>query len=709
MLDKQSFIARRYILLVMLAVVVVIAVVYFVSVRTGASGKLKHVVLISIDTCRADHLGCYGYFRETTPNIDAVGADGVVFSRAFAPVPITLPSHSSMMTGTIPPYHEVRENSGYRLHESNVTLAEILKANGFTTGAFIGAFVLDSQFGLDQGFDSYNDEIDTSEDKELFTFNERSAEATTDLANMWLAEHCEEDFFLFIHYFDPHSHYKLHDGFSFHTPSSSISLVDQYDSEIAYTDHHIGRVIDKLKELKIYDSSLIIITSDHGESLGEHSEKTHGYFIYNSTLHVPLVIRMPFGAKGKAVEDLVGIVDIVPTVCNLFGISAPEVVHGKDLSPYFFNKPDRPEERYLFCESLMPTKFELGPYYGLVNNRWKYIHASRPELYDLKQDFHEVKNLAGEHDQQLRVLKEKLDSIFINISSADASSKKASVDDETIKRLQSLGYISGRQVDEDIQSSSSKADARDFIEVYNFLVEFLVLTSNKKYDEAKNLCSEMLVKWPEMKQVYYYLGIIAKDEGDTLSAEKHLSKYLELAETKGSQSEQRVRSDYEYSYSHNNLGQIYHEKGDISKAVGHYKKALETDLFMPGVEANLGMAYAQLGKDDLAVEYLRKSLVSSPDSPDSLNNLAWVFATSKDVKIRNSSEAVNLAEKACSLAEFNNAEFLDTLSLAYASAGRYEEAVETGEKAVEKAISSGEEVLADEIRTRLKRYKQGKE
>ncbi|GAG97977.1 unnamed protein product, partial [marine sediment metagenome] len=291
--------------------------------RTGPQKKITHVVLISIDTCRADHLGCYGYLRKTSPNIDAVAAEGIMFKHAVTSVPITLPAHSSMLTGTIPIYHGVRDNNNYQLSDSSLTVAEILHQYKFVTGAVIGAFVLDSQFGLDQGFDFYDDKIDPGE-KKFFIYSERKAEEVTRLANIWLEENKNKKSFLFLHYFDPHSPYESHERFRFGSGFDPNSQIDGYDSEIAYTDYCIGQVIDKLKELSLYDSTLLIITADHGEGLGQHNEISHGFFIYYSTLHVPLIIKIPTGPKGKQINNLVALIDILPTICDSLGIDVPK-------------------------------------------------------------------------------------------------------------------------------------------------------------------------------------------------------------------------------------------------------------------------------------------------------------------------------------------------------------------------------------------------
>ena len=271
----------RFILL-SLAIVGALAL-WFLYKSDDAPQKIRNVLLISIDTCRADHLSCYGYKSQITPNIDAVAAEGILFENVIAPIPQTLPSHSSMLTGTIPPYHRVRENVGYLADESNVTLAEILSDAGFATGAAISAFVLDSQFGINQGFDDYFDRFEKPlEDDQVL---ERPGGETTDVAIEWLEKNKDKRFFFFLHYYDPHTKYEPPE------PFASQYASNPYAGEIAYTDHCIRQVLDKLKELGLYDSTLVIITSDHGEMLGEHGELTHMYFIYQGAIKVPLIIK----------------------------------------------------------------------------------------------------------------------------------------------------------------------------------------------------------------------------------------------------------------------------------------------------------------------------------------------------------------------------------------------------------------------------------
>jgi len=536
--------------------------------------EIRRVILISIDTCRADHLGCYGYSRKTSPNIDAFATEGILFNHAVAPVPITLPSHSSMLTGTIPPYHKVRDNNNYRLSSPNVTLAELLRGNGFTTGAIVSAFVLNSQFGLDQGFDDYDDDIKRGR-KGFLPLNERNAGEVTRLANIWLEKHKDDNFFLFLHYFDPHSPYKLHERFSFRSFHYLSLPRDSYDSEIAYTDYYIGKLIEKLKEMGLYDSTLIIVTSDHGESLNEHSEKTHAYFIYHSTVHVPLVIKIPGGPEGVVVGDVVGLIDIVPTVCGCLGIPIPPGVQGKDLNIFLSDKNPSFEKRYLFCESLTPTKFDLGPFLGLVGNRWKYIHSWEAELYDLEKDPHETKNLANRQTQQVRVMRGQLELVLQNSVASDITDNKVVIDQEARNRLASLGYVSDSIVDENIGLGRGKSDPKKFIEVYNFLQEFMVLTASNEFDRAKEICNEMLAEWPNLKQAYYYLGLVALSEKDMQAAITYLSRYLADTGSDADGFGMRIKPRYEFAVAHLNLAAAFKYEGQTKQAIAHYKKAEE--------------------------------------------------------------------------------------------------------------------------------------
>jgi len=271
----------KILFLPLLLVLVIIAILFYRNYEAVSQKPIRNIVFISIDTCRADYLSCYGYKEKTTPCIDKIAEKGVLFSNVISPAPMTFPAHSTMMTGTTPPYHGGHSNLEYKLEQSNETLAEILQENGFTTGAIVSSFVLDSRFGLNQGFATYNDRFE----EKLITsgFNERRGGEATRYARKWLEEQKQEKFFLFLHYFDPHEPYIPPE------PFASRFKNNLYAGEIAYTDYCINQVVEKLKELGLFDSTLLILAGDHGEMLGEHKESHHSYYVYQSAVKVPMI------------------------------------------------------------------------------------------------------------------------------------------------------------------------------------------------------------------------------------------------------------------------------------------------------------------------------------------------------------------------------------------------------------------------------------
>jgi arylsulfatase A-like enzyme len=448
---------RLLLLLIALAAGIAFFVVLFYGRHREDTPEVRHVILISIDTCRADYLSCYGYPRPTTPNIDQFAREGILFENVISPIPVTLPAHSSMLTGTIPPYHGVHNNINYKLAESNLTLPEILKSHGFNTAAIVSAYVLDSQFGLSQGFDYYHDEF-VKIQRNIFG-SERMGNETTRFALEWLDQNQDQKFFLFLHYYDPHYKYN---------PPEPFAKDNPYAGEIAFVDHCIGQVIEKLKKLNLYDSSLIVITGDHGEMLGEHGEEEHTYFIYQSAIKVPLIFKLPGQTKTGKTEYLAGLIDVVPTICGLLGIETPAQVQGEDLSPCLGQKQPPNQERHLYCESLIPTRFKANSLLGVVADGWKFIQTTRPELYDLTEDPAETKNLIDKQPQRARFLQEHLKQMLEQAVRKANPDSKLNLDPQAIKRLQSLGYVAGG-INEDFRFDQSRDDPKDLI---NYHVSF---------------------------------------------------------------------------------------------------------------------------------------------------------------------------------------------------------------------------------------------
>lgn len=588
-------------LFTVVALAVCAAAVWFLLIGGTDRGEIRNVVLISIDTCRADRLSCYGYPRKTTPNIDVLAKEGILFENVISPIPLTLPSHCSMLTGTTPVYHGVHDNQGYRLSEKDVTLAEILKEKGFRTGAVISAFVLDSCFGLGQGFDTYDDQFD--EEFNALGIVERRGLETSQHANTWLENNKDEPFFLFLHYFDPHRLWEAPE------PFASQYMTDPYAGEISYVDYCIGQVIDKLKSLGLYDSTLIIVTADHGEGLMEHGESTHGYFIYQGTVKVPLIFKVPGISGGIRITDTAGLVDIVPTVCSLLNIQQPDRIQGRDLCRYFSNNGKSENETVYFCESLLPTVYNCNPIIGIVKGYWKYIKSSDLELYDLSKDPGEHNNLINQLPQRRRIMDDHLKIILENDVRPDKGDSKLTLDQETRKRLESLGYVGSSTINESFEFDEKKENPKDLISFHGLNCKANNFLATKEFSRAKEVCRNMLEIRPEFPRTYKYLGSIAYEEGDNQKADYYFSKYLEF--------------DPDSYEIYNDLGLALLRQGDIDKALIKLEKAIELKPDFSEGYYNLGTAYAYQRKLDEAVHNWNKALILNYYDPATVHvNLA---------------------------------------------------------------------------------------
>jgi arylsulfatase A-like enzyme/Tfp pilus assembly protein PilF len=613
------------------ALVLLVAVVLWSCSRLTAR-PIRNVILISIDTCRADYLSCYGYPRKTTPNIDAIADTAALFENVISPVPVTLPSHCSMMTGTIPPYHAVHDNDNYYLDGSNITLAEVFKQNGFATAAFVSAFVLDSQFALDQGFDTYYDNFDMQ--LAGLQANEHRADKTTRLALDWLDNHSQDKFFLFVHYYDPHSDYEPPE------PFASKFSDNLYAGEIAYTDHNIASLIEKLKSLGIFDSSLIIITSDHGEMLGEHGEDEHAYFIYQSALKVPLIFRLPGQRKPRRIKDPVGLVDIVPTVCSLLGIEPPEPLHGRDLSVYLRGDTISPPKRFIYAESLYPTKYGGNSLLAVVGDRYKYIQTTRPELYDIQLDPAESENLILLRPDLARILREQLKQTLEESVRKLESGPGAVPDEETIRRLQSLGYVTG-PVSEEFDFDSDRQDPKDLLDFYMSNAKLHRLVMHQRLDEARVLGEQLILQRPDYYGLHYLLGKIAALQGDTQKAVPYMLRSLQLNPNQPGLHNHLAmiftgQNRYAEAIDHftksvalnpNQVGPrfawatILERQGKLDAAAAHYYAVLKIDPTTFAAHNNLGSVLLRQGKYDQAAAHCIKALEINPQLPQAYYNL----------------------------------------------------------------------------------------
>jgi len=412
------------------ALAMVMALATLAGLPSGC-GRRGHpnVLLVTFDTVRADHVGCYGATPSPTPNLDRLAREGVLFERAMTPVPLTLPSHATMMTGQIPSRHGVRVNGAYILPPSAETLAEAFGRAGYQTGAFVSAFVLHRQFGLAQGFDAYDDSL----------VDERSAPLTTARALRWLDRRdARRPFFLWVHFYDPHTPW---------TPPRAyraLPLPSAYDQEIAAADGSLGEVLEWLRAHRLLDRTIVSVIADHGEGLGDHGEAEHGLFLYQESVHVPWVIRVP-GAKpaGGRSTALVGTIDLAPTLCELAGLPSLPEVSGVSLRGVLRGGPE-PDRRGVVLETDYPREsFGWAPLRGLRTPEWSWIRAPQPELYRLSDDPHERTNRAATESKTAGSLDRWMSEQFRAEESAATTPAQASqVPAEVAERLSSLGYIS---------------------------------------------------------------------------------------------------------------------------------------------------------------------------------------------------------------------------------------------------------------------------
>jgi choline-sulfatase len=416
----------------------------------GAPPAPQRILLVTIDTLRADHLGSYGAPNAHTPHLDELARSGVRFDAALSPVPLTLPAHTSLMTAVDPPRHGVRHNSVHRLGEDLPTLAERLRGAGYATAAFVGALVLERRFGLARGFDVYDDRTEGRVSGST-GYAERTADRVVDAALEWL-ERAPPRFFLWLHFYDPHADYRPPPGFASAFPG------DLYSGEIAFVDAELGRLLDGLRARFGADELLVAVTSDHGEALGDHGEPTHAYTLYESTQHVPLLLAGAGLPRGVVSEQVVSLVDVAPTLLALAGAEPLPDVDGRDLRRQL--DAAEPGERALYMETLA-TALDLGwsPLFAVRVGPWKYIRAPRSELYDLREDPGELDDRAARDAARAAALDALLER---HLAGAARAPLPVALSEQDRARLRSLGYVVPDRADVSaVLETSGRPDPKD--------------------------------------------------------------------------------------------------------------------------------------------------------------------------------------------------------------------------------------------------------
>ncbi len=561
-------------------------------------GKHHNVLLITIDTLRYDRLSLYSTKYARTPHIDKLAQSAFVFTRAFAHNPVTLPSHINILTGVTPLYHGISDNTGFRLEERFLTIAEFLKAKGYTTGAFIGAFPLDSRFGLDQGFDVYDDNYGTHSSLEIF-FVERIAEKVIKPAREWIAGR-QGKWFSWVHLFDPHQPYLPP------APFDKEYRDDPYSGECAYVDKQVGNLLTYLEEKRLLNKTIVIITGDHGEGLGEKGEKTHSYFAYNNTIHIPLVIYVPGGGR-KNIAEYVCHIDIFPTICDILGYDIPAHIQGESLLPVIDGK--KKKNGIIYFESLTAyLNRGWAPLRGFIKDEIKFIDLPIKEVYDLKKDIDENKNLVSTSD--IGKLARDLEDLKKKSTGKTGARRAEKIDPEVQRKLRSLGYISGPAAPKK-EVFTKEDDLKTLLPIQDKMLAAVGKFQDGSTAEAIADLNDIIAGSPAFILVYSRLADMYKETNQPGKAVDILRKGLKanpanleilaklgilLAESNQPKeaiailTECTMRESFNPEHF-NYLGVAYYKSGDFDTALQNYREALKLDKNYAAVFNNIGSLY----------------------------------------------------------------------------------------------------------------------
>ena len=548
-----------------------------------------NVVFITIDTLRPDHLGCYGDKQIGTPNIDTLAADGTRFERAYTAVPVTLPSHTVIFTGTYPTLSGVHDFAANKLSPTQATLASVLKENGYATAAVIGSAVLDSRFGLNHGFDFYYDHFDFNRLQESnLDEMERPGDIVADVTLDWLSKNYQKKFFLWMHLYDPHYPYRP-------PPPYSEQYKDRpYDGEIAFADAQVGRLIEFLKNKGLYQNTLIILSGDHGESLGEHGEKTHGFFIYNATLHVPLIIHLPGDMHARTVQNLVNLADIMPTVLAALNIQLPAHVQGQSLLPIISPKKED-NARSLYAETFLPRlHFNWSELRGVETETYHFIDAPKPELYDLRKDPGETHNLFAEKKAVTEEMRVRLAKLIQQYTAGQELAEKTGLDPALMERLKSLGYAGFSGGSNSGANIHALPDPKDRIQTYELFSDAMADSQHGQYAQSIEKLNIALKTDPDSVPAHYLQGLNYYRTHEFPKSVAELERVLQLSP--------------DYALAAFQLGLAYVRVSNWDQAIQTLRRALELDSTNFAAAYDLGLSYLQKNMTGEAAAAFRQSV-----------------------------------------------------------------------------------------------------
>ena len=518
-------------------------------------------------------MGSYGSDRGLTPSLDSLAAEGIRFARAYSPTPLTGPAHASMLTGRYPITHGLRNNGTMILSEEETLVSEVLRERGYRTAAIVSALVLSSEFGLNQGFDLYYEEgIKGTKAGSGLWFNHRPGDQSVDRALTWLKASSDRPFFLWVHLFDPHDPYMPP------PPYDEMFPGRPYDGEVAFADAQAGRLIQAVRDLGLYDSTLILAAGDHGEGLGDHEEPYHAVFAYDTTVHVPMILRLPGQDGGRVVDGLVSLLDVGPTILGALGIDAPDGIQG--ISLIDAASGGRLSERSLFLESIYPTtSFGWATVRGLVKPPWKLIDLPTPEMYDTGADPAELTNVHGTDPDRAAELHSEYRLLADDLDASARRAETAAVDDATRDALLSLGYIGGQQ---SLATDRVGPDPKDMSPVLKLLDEVQVKMKGRRYIEAEEILR----------------GVVELDPGNRMALVQ--------------------------------IGKVLSAQRKVDEAVPFYERAIETYPDVEEFYRAYGWTLLNFGRLEPARDVFERALASLPESAHMHFMLGYTWFIEKD-------------------------------------------------------------------------------
>ncbi len=570
-------------------------------------GALKghNVLLVTIDTLRADHVGAYGSDGALTPTIDDLARSGLLFERTYAHVPLTLPSHATLMTARYPFHDGVRDNGTFRLAPGLPTLAATLKASGYRTGAFIGAFVLDARFGLNQGFDRYDDRMrGSSADLNVV---QRTADQVLAPAYEWIVgargqppAAGNQPWFVWIHLYDPHEPYAPPE------PYRSRFASEPYDGEVAYADAALGRFVGRLRAAGAMDDTFVVITSDHGESLGEHGERTHGLFAYDATLRVPLVMWAP-GVVGPGIfSRTMRLVDVAPTITDLVGVPGMAETDGRSIRPFVAGEQPFDDPGSYFEALNANLTRHWAPLSGLVRDRTKLIDLPIPELYDLAADPGEQRNLYAPQRDRARDLERRLDAL----TRGAAAPAPSSVDPDAEARLRSLGYVVA-PAPASSRRYTAEDDPKRLVALNQALDAAADAWSRGEADGAIDTLRQVLGQRPDLTVAYDRLAFMLRATGHPAEA----VALLDQAARQGHADRRLLKL----------LGEMAREAGDLQKSESVLREIVRSDPADVDAADSLAQTYARLGRGEESEALFKRALALSPNAAATWTNLGALY------------------------------------------------------------------------------------